>query len=444
MDPGKPPAADAVTSPTIEAALARATGACWAIDPLRALLVSANAAGFARLGMARSNAAAPLDPAMPAIRALRQIASDIAPGTGRLETLVIAAAHGEETLTCDVRRLAEAPQVLIVAVSEAVRLPAIGALGDPERADCGAPREQAEPSKPPSRERSDSETLAEIARRIREAQAMMRKASGAAATSAVKTAPASEPGAAPKTSKPQSGKPSHQARLAHELRTPLSAIVAASEIMKDERFGPLGDERYRGYAADIHESARHAIGVINAMMGAPAEASLDTGATPLAELRFAEIDINTIAESAVSSMQPLAAAAALELHLELTPRLPHVVADAVSIRQIILNLLTNALKFTGSGGRIVVATKYRAGAPLELSVADNGRGMTRAEVERVLAASPLEADRATSRTPGSLGIGLSVVNGLAHANGAAVSIESSPGEGTKVSIGFGRDRIIPI
>lgn len=451
MDPGKPPAAEASTSPAIEAELKRAAGPCWAIDPQRALLVSANGAGAARLGLtAAQGAALPLDPAMPAIRSLRQIAGDIAPGSSRIETLVVVTAHGEETLTCDVRRLADAPHVLIVAASESVRVPAIGALSDPERHDPGEARTQAAPREEPRRQRSDSETLAEIARRIREAQQTMRKASDAAATNLSDAPPAPEPRPAAQPSTPSGNRASHQARLAHELRTPLSAIVAAAEIMKDERFGPLGDERYRGYAADIHESARHALGVINAMLGARSEPSHDTGAPALPLLHFAEIDINAIAESAVSSMQPLAAAAALELRLQLAPRLPRVVADAVSIRQIILNLLTNALKFTGPGGRIIVTTSYRPEAsreqgPLELSVEDNGRGMTRAEIERVLAAKPDSATGGISpRMPGSLGIGLSVVRTLARANGGTVSIESSAGEGARVSIAFDRDRIIPI
>lgn len=220
--------------------------------------------------------------------------------------------------------------------------------------------------------------------------------------------------------------PSQLAKLAHELKTPLSAIAAAAEIMRDERLGPLGSERYRGYAADIFSSARHALGVINQML----ETARADGA-PIG-LSFAEIDLNQLAEGVLSFMQPLAEEAKISLTSGLAARLPHVVADPTSVRQMLLNLLTNAIKFTGSGGRVHVTTNYELDGPVTIEVRDDGPGV---EAE----ASP----RGPAAEEG-LGIGLPLVRSMAEANGAVVVIESRPGEGTAVRIVFRKDHVVPV
>jgi len=227
------------------------------------------------------------------------------------------------------------------------------------------------------------------------------------------------------------------AKLAHELKTPLSAIVAAAEIMRDERLGAIGHDRYREYAADIHDSARHALAVINRML--QGQVSFER-----AELEFAEIDLNAQAERAVSALRPLADEAGLTLQLSLGDRLPLVIADAVSVRQMLLNLLTNALKFTGAGGRIAVATRYEVDGPVALFVADDGPGMSRAEIDRALSAGDGAIPQTTPIPAAGLGIGLPLVRVLAAANGATLAIESEAGRGTRVTITFARDRVVPV
>jgi signal transduction histidine kinase len=226
------------------------------------------------------------------------------------------------------------------------------------------------------------------------------------------------------------GDPGSIARLAHELKTPLSAIAAAAEIMRDQRLGPIGSERYRGYAADIHASARHALGVINRML----EVARSEGIQ--AKLSFAEIDLNGLVESVVSGMQPLAEEAGLSLVGRLAVRLPHVVADETSLRQILLNLLTNAIKFTGAGGEISVSTGYLLDGPVTLEVRDNGPGMTRDAGGEPASGSSLAG-------PG-LGLGLPLVKTLAAENGAAVEIETAAGRGTVVRLAFRKERTVPV
>lgn len=237
--------------------------------------------------------------------------------------------------------------------------------------------------------------------------------------------------------------PGLRASLAHELKTPVSALAAAAEIMKDQRFGPLGSERYVGYASDIHSSAQHVLEVIERMLSEPIVAA--EGA-PSSGLDFSEIDARAVLETSVSQLVPLAEHAGITLKLDLAPRLPHLVADATSLRQIVFNLLTNALKFTDRGGHVTVSARYSLDGPLAISISDTGSGMTQREIEDHLA--PAAHGRPMRRRkPGSstgLGLGLPMVRALAAANGAELVIESAPGKGTSAVVIFSKNRVVPI
>ncbi|WP_072396213.1 HAMP domain-containing sensor histidine kinase [Hyphomicrobium sp. CS1GBMeth3] len=230
-----------------------------------------------------------------------------------------------------------------------------------------------------------------------------------------------------------------RASLAHELKTPVSAIAAAAEIMRDERFGPLGSDRYVGYASDILDSAQHALGLIDRML-ADGGATADQG-DAARQLVFAEIAPDDVLRAAVSQLTPLAERAGLALSLELTPRLPHLIADATSLRQIVFNLVTNALKFTERGGRITVAAHYGGEGPLTIAVSDTGAGMTEDEVAQLLAGGG-SSDR--PRAGGGLGLGVPLVRALAEANGGKLTIASTPGQGTTASVVFAADHVIPV
>lgn len=292
-----------------------------------------------------------------------------------------------------------------------------------------------QPGLPP---RSEAETLREIARRIREGEVERAAARAVATVDAGAAAVAATSAIADTAALPSLA--SRVSKLAHELRTPLSAIVAAAEIMRDERLGPIGSAHYRGYAADIFDSARHALSVINGML----EAGSGEGARSnlAAPQQFAEIDLNALAERTASVMLPLAGKAGLRLETALQPRLPHVVADATSIRQMLLNILTNALKFTAAGGEVVLATHYTLDGPVRVSVADTGAGMSADAIRRLLDADnpPLPGPRPA----GGLGLGLPLVRTLAAANGADVDIASAEGKGTVVTLSFAKDRVIPV
>jgi two-component system, cell cycle sensor histidine kinase PleC len=242
---------------------------------------------------------------------------------------------------------------------------------------------------------------------------------------------------------PVSGQPrltpvaQHLAKLAHELRTPLSAIVAAAEIMRDERFGPIGDPRYRDYASGIHDGAHHALGVINAMLGA----SSSTGRNAEA-IAFAQLDLNALAQQVAASVHALFEAAGLSIQLRLEPRLPNIVADPVTVRQMLLNLVTNAMRATPAGGAIVIATTYDLAGPVHLTVSDTGTGMSEPEIARAL--DPNRQSEFEPRPSGGLGLGYPMILRLADLNGASVTITSEPEHGTSVAITFAPNRVIPV
>jgi two-component system, cell cycle sensor histidine kinase PleC len=217
-------------------------------------------------------------------------------------------------------------------------------------------------------------------------------------------------------------------QLAHELRTPLSAIAVLAEIMRDERLGPLPDPRYRGYAADIHETASHGLAVIASWLDPSA------GAGAAATLARTRLDVNSLVAGCASALEPLALEAGVRLSCRLSPATPEIAADPRSLKQVLLNLLTNAFASTPPGGSVTLTT----GAPpgrVAIAVEDSGDGMTTDELARVRALSTQEAQVQAAR-PGGTGYGLPLVFTLTSANGGTVEIESAPRRGTRVVLDF--------
>ncbi|MET0193964.1 MAG: HAMP domain-containing sensor histidine kinase, partial [Hyphomicrobiaceae bacterium] len=212
-----------------------------------------------------------------------------------------------------------------------------------------------------------------------------------------------------------------RSKLAHELRTPLGAVIAYAEILKDEHFGPMASDRYKNYARNIYESARHAMGVVDGMLKADCEAA---GAP---QLTFADIEPARIVESCLLVAQPLAEKAGLTLSAEVPASLPRIVADAVSLRQMLLNLLANAIKFARCGDRVKVTVAYDLDGPLRISVVDTGPGMQEADhaADQMIRLPP----RLRPANAG-FGLGLPLTRTLAEANGAVLAIDSALGRGT--------------
>jgi PAS domain S-box-containing protein len=223
------------------------------------------------------------------------------------------------------------------------------------------------------------------------------------------------------------------AKISHEIRTPLNAIIGFAEVMMEERFGPVGTPRYKDYLKDIHTSGGHVISLVNDLLDL---SKIEAGRM---ELTFTGIDLNEIVASSVAIMQPQANSARVLVRTQLAPKLPPVVADARSVRQIVLNLLSNAAKFTEAGGQVIVTTALSEAGEAVVRVRDTGIGMTPDEVE----AAMLPFRQVSGpRAKGGTGLGLPLTKALVEANRAAFHIRSTPREGTLVEVVFPATRVL--
>jgi PAS domain S-box-containing protein len=232
-----------------------------------------------------------------------------------------------------------------------------------------------------------------------------------------------------------SAKSDFLAKVSHEIRTPLNAIIGISEVMMEERFGPIGNERYRKYLKDIHTSGGHLLSLINDLLDL---SKIEAGKL---DLTFATVMLNELVQQCVALMQPQANRERIIIRTSLSPMLPPVVVDARSIRQIVLNLLSNSIKFTGTRGQVIVSTALTGRGEAVLRVRDTGVGMSEKEIETAL--EPFR-QLATSTRWGSAGtgLGLPLTKALAEANRATFTIRSAVNAGTLVEIVFPATRVL--
>jgi PAS domain S-box-containing protein len=223
------------------------------------------------------------------------------------------------------------------------------------------------------------------------------------------------------------------AKISHEIRTPLNTVLGFSEVMIEEQFGPIGNERYREYAKDIHTAGGHLVSLVNDLLDL---SKIEAGKL---DLTFASVNLNGLVQQCVALMQPQANRERIIIRTSLAPNLPPVVADARSIRQIALNLLSNSIKFTGAGGQVIVSTATgERGAVLR--VRDTGIGMSEKEIEAAL--EPFRQLATSTRWgSGGSGLGLPLTKALAEANGASFAIKSARNAGTLVEVAFPPARV---
>ena len=226
------------------------------------------------------------------------------------------------------------------------------------------------------------------------------------------------------------------AKISHELRTPLNAILGFSEVMRMERFGEIQNEKYRGYVNDIHASGAHLLSLINDLLDL---SKVEAGKL---ELNFTSVALTEVIEHAVKMVQEQATAARVILRRTIPADLPNVVADYRSMSQIMLNLLTNAIKFTDPGGQIIISAQLTKAGELKLRVKDTGLGMTEAEIREAL--EPFRRITTDGRDVPGTGLGLPLTKALAEANRASFVISSEPRKGTLIEITFPTTRVLAV
>ncbi|SJZ97699.1 ATP-binding protein [Consotaella salsifontis] len=225
------------------------------------------------------------------------------------------------------------------------------------------------------------------------------------------------------------------ANISHELRTPLNAIIGFADVMASECFGPIGHERYLEYLADIKRSGHHVLDLVNDLL------DISKAEAGRAELVFEAVSLNDVVSEVCSLMQPQAGRERVIVRSNLPSSVPPVVADRRSMRQIALNLLSNAIRFTPSGGQVVASTAYSPDGEVILKIRDSGIGMTDKEIE--LALKPFQQVNPSARERGDgTGLGLPLTKTLTEANEARFSIHSTPGEGTVVEVAFPPQRVL--
>jgi signal transduction histidine kinase len=217
------------------------------------------------------------------------------------------------------------------------------------------------------------------------------------------------------------------ANMSHELRTPLNAIIGFSELLGAEHLGPMRNPRYLEYAHDIHSSGHHLLSIINDVLDM---SKIEAGKL---EIHEDEVAIGPL----LASVARMVRERAREAHIDLVADPPEqeIVfwADQRAMRQCLLNLASNAVKFSNAGGRVVVEASLNEAGGAVISVTDDGIGMSPADLERAL--QPFgQAQAATTRAHGGTGLGLPITKGLVEAHGGILEISTSPGRGTRTRI----------
>lgn len=223
------------------------------------------------------------------------------------------------------------------------------------------------------------------------------------------------------------------AKVSHEVRTPLNSIIGFAELIKDERFGPLANDRYKGYLDDIHESGLYALSLINDLLDL---SKIEAGKL---ELELKPVLVNEVISQCISTLQPLAKREQIVLRVALEDGLPQVLADARSLRQVMLNLLSNAIKFTEPGGQVIASTALDDESGLCIRVRDTGVGMSESEIAQAM--EPFRQLDTAPRKQIGTGLGMPLTKALVEANQAQFQIESRTGAGTRIEIVFPLDRL---
>jgi len=227
------------------------------------------------------------------------------------------------------------------------------------------------------------------------------------------------------------------ANMSHELRTPLNAILGFAEIINNQIYGEIADQKYVDCAHDIESSGRHLLEIINDILDL---AKIESGQ---AELYEEDVDIPHVITQCVRMVEDRAEQRGVNVSVEADDALPPVWADERKVKQILINLLTNAVKFTPEGGRVVVKAARAGDGGLRVMVRDTGIGMKPEDIP--LALSPFsQIDGSYNREHEGTGLGLPLSKSLSEMHGGDLNVDSDVGQGTTVTLCLPPERVRPV
>lgn len=219
------------------------------------------------------------------------------------------------------------------------------------------------------------------------------------------------------------------ANMSHELRTPLNSIIGFSKMISDRVYGPLGNDRYLECAQYVHDSGSHLLALINEILDV---AKIEAGQLTIAPQY---VGIDDVFRDCGTMVMPRANAKNIELTFKVSPSAPPAFADGLRIKQIVLNLIENAIKFTANGGKVGVSADATDDGGVKIQIIDTGIGMTGPQVSKAMERfGQVQSDHMVARE--GVGLGLAICKSLMELHGGRLDIDSVPGEGTTVSIVF--------
>ena len=225
------------------------------------------------------------------------------------------------------------------------------------------------------------------------------------------------------------------ANMSHELRTPLNAIIGFSDSMKEETFGPIGNDKYLEYLKDIHYSGQHLLELINDILDVSA---IEAGAL---ELHEGSVNLNDVFDVSARLIKPRAEAGKVSVTSSIDQKIPLICGDERRIKQVLLNLLSNAVKFTPECGEVCISAMVADDGSLVVAVIDNGIGMDQEEISLAMSSFG-QVDSGLDRKNEGIGLGLPLTKGLMELHGGSMQINSEKGHGTSIMVTFPKERVI--
>jgi signal transduction histidine kinase len=227
------------------------------------------------------------------------------------------------------------------------------------------------------------------------------------------------------------------ANMGHELRTPLNAIIGFSEVVKNELFGPIGSAKYRDYMNDINDSGQHLLDLINDLMDM---AKIEAGRVELME---DAVNVPGLLRDCVEAVRPAANAGGVRLETRIAEGMPALRADTGKLRQVLDNLLGNAVRFTPPGGTVTLAAWSRSNTGYVFQVTDTGIGIALKDIPIALAPFG-QIPNDLCKTYEGTGLGLPLSKALVEMHAGSIDLQSEPGAGTTVTVRLPAERGLPV